>query len=381
MRGAPSPRRARYGSAVLAVVVTALFAYLAVKDVNFAQLRRSLGESNYRWLLPASALLALAFFIRVIRWRFLFARRTRPAVWPTTEALLVGQFLNNVLPLRAGDAARVVSLHSRGGTSRVETVGTVVIERVFDVLALVLLLFVALPWYPQVTWIRAAAALGIVVAVGVVVAILLLRVYGDRPIRFLLRPFVRLPFVSQARLDAAVRNLTQGVIGLRSARLGVAAFVLTLLSWLILGLSFWCIMLGFHLGLSPGAGLLVVIATGLSLVIPSAPAAVGVFEAAAIIVLSAYGIPRSESLSYALVVHAVNVLPFVASGLLLVNLQPGAFGRSSDVFRGADRQIADARLDSSRKESGLGRRDARRSCDEENDVAEPAHRELHVDQL
>jgi uncharacterized protein (TIRG00374 family) len=143
-----SRRRARrHGPAVVALVVTVAFAYLAVRNVEFDELRDSLSESNYWWLIPASATLALGFFIRLIRWRYLFSRKTRPPLWPAMQALLVGQFLNNVLPLRAGDAARVVALHSLAARSRAETAGTVVIERVFDVLALLLLLFVALPWF------------------------------------------------------------------------------------------------------------------------------------------------------------------------------------------------------------------------------------------
>jgi len=59
------------------------------------------------------------------------------------------------------------------------------------------------------------------------------------------------------------------------------------------------------------AGLLVVIGIGLSMILPSSPAALGVFEGATVVCLGAYGISDSRALSYALVLHALNFLPFL----------------------------------------------------------------------
>jgi uncharacterized protein (TIRG00374 family) len=365
----------RYGPVVVALVVTVAFSYLAVRNADFHQLSQSLRRSNYWWLVPSSALLVLGVLIRVHRWRVLFAPAKRPAFWPTTEALLVGQLLNNVLPLRAGDAARIVALRSFGGQSGVETAGTVVVERFFDVLSLLLLLFLALPWFPEVASIRTAGVLASALTLVLVAGIVVLRVYGDRPIRFLVRPLGPLPFLLPGRLEAAVANLMHGLVALRSARIGVIAFLWTTASWLVLAVSFWLLMIGFDLGLSPAAGLLVLIATSLSLILPSGPAAVGVFEAAAIVALRAYDVPQSQALSYALVVHALTVLPFVAAGLVVLNFHRGAL---KGAF-GGNRGVSGGGVQAAPGGSGLGT-DRDGPGDEEDDVSEPADRQLHVDE-
>jgi uncharacterized protein (TIRG00374 family) len=375
----PSERRGRYLSAALATAVTLVFGYLAVRNVDIGKLGESLRESNYWFLLPAFALLVLAFFLRVLRWRCVFSPGTRPGWVPATEALLLGQFLNSVLPFRAGDAARIVALRSFGGPSRVETAGTVVVERIFDVLALLLLLFVLLPVVPEVTWLRAAGVLVIVLTLALAVAVVVLRFYGERAVAFCLRPLARLPFLSEARVEAAIRNLTEGVIALRSGRIGLIAFFWTLVSWLALGASFWCLMLGFDFGLSPVAGLLVVIATGLSHLLPSGPAAVGVFEAAVVVALGAYGIPQTQALSYALVVHALNVVPFLLAGLLVVVLRRDVVGASLRRKRSGEGLVADpGGPEHAVIGTGPDRVWAR---DDEDDVAEPADRHLHVDEV
>jgi uncharacterized protein (TIRG00374 family) len=365
----------RYGPVVVALVVTVAFSYLALRNVDFHQLSQSLRRSNYWWLVPSAALLVLGVLIRVHRWRVLFAPAKRPAFWPTIEALLVGQFLNNVLPLRVGDAARIVALRSFGGQSGVETAGTVVVERFFDVLSLLLLLFVALPWFPEVASIRTAGVLASALTLVLVAGIVVLRVYGDRPIRFLVRPLGPLPFLLPGRMEAAVANLMHGLVALRSARIGVIAFLWTTASWLVLAVSFWLVMIGFDLGLSPAAGLLVLIATSLSLILPSGPAAVGVFEAAAIVALRAYDVPQSQALSYALVVHALTVLPFVAAGLVVLNFHRGAL---KGAF-GGKRGLSGGGVQGAPGGSGLGT-DRDGPGDEEDDVSEPADRQLHVDE-
>jgi uncharacterized protein (TIRG00374 family) len=307
--------------AVAGLAVSAVFAYLAVRDVRFGAVWEALRASNYWWLLPALAMLALATVIRAHRWRFLFVRETRPAFAPAVRALLIGQFFNNVLPARAGEAARVVSLKQSARTSRAEAAGTVVVERAFDVLCVLVLLFVLLPWLPRVSWLRAASIMAIALAGGLAVLIALFACYGDRPFRAALRPLARLPFVEPERAERIAANLAQGMAALRRPRLAVAALGLTVVSWGVLGMSAWFVMRGFDLGLSPAAGLLAMIATSLGMIIPSSAASVGVFEAAAITALNAYGIPDSEALSYALVLHALNLFPYLVVGAALLHAQ------------------------------------------------------------
>ena len=106
-------------------------------------------------------------------------------------------------------------------------------------------------------------------------------------------------------------------------------------------------MIGFDLGLSPLAGGLVIVAIGLSMILPSSPAAVGVFEAATLVALNAYGVPKSAGLSYALVLHAVNFFPYIAAGLIV--LQTHALSMRRKSVPDAAGRGAGARLDAERR--------------------------------
>jgi uncharacterized protein (TIRG00374 family) len=301
--------------------VSALFAYLAVRHVDFASVWQGLRASNYWWLLPASAMLAASILLKALRWRYLFTRKTRPPTRPVVAALLIGYFFNNVLPARAGEAARVLALNRRAGTSLAETGATVVLERVYDIFCLLLLLFVAIPWLPTISWLRAAAVLGVIVAAVLATAMVVLALWGTRPIHFALRPLRRLPFLSSERILHIGERIGEGLAAVRQPRLVAGALALTTISWLALALEAWLLMRGFHLDLPFAAGLLVIVATNVAQILPSSPAAVGVFEAAVLVGLKAYSVPKSEALSYALVLHAANFFPYIVAGVVILGVR------------------------------------------------------------
>jgi uncharacterized membrane protein YbhN (UPF0104 family) len=313
----------------IGLAVSAVFTYLALRNVHFREVWAGLRASNYLWVIPSVALVGAGLALRALRWRLLFVAATRPAYRPILAATILGQFFNMTLPARAGEAARVVALNQSARTSRAEAIVTVAVERLCDLLALLVMLFVLLPWLPHVTWVRAAAVLAIALVVGTVVAVVVLSAFGERPFRFLLRPFARLPFVSVERTELAAASLVRGATSLRDPWLAAVAALLTAVIWASYALSTWVLMLGFDLGTSPLAAGLVIIATGLSMILPSSPAAVGVFEAATLVALKAYGIPKSTALPYALVLHAVNFFPYVAAGLLVLQTHALAVGRKA----------------------------------------------------
>jgi glycosyltransferase 2 family protein len=317
-------RRARVAATWIGLAVTLVLGYFAVRDVQAGEVWEAIRESNPWWLVPAFVAFTAAIFLRAYRWQLLFVEALRPPLGVVWRAVLVGYFFNSVLPARAGEVARVVYLNRRADTSPAHAAATVVIERSYDVLILLLLFFVALPWLPEVSWLQAAATLGLAVALALLVVAAAARKWHGRPVRALLRPLVRRGIVSQERVDDWVELLKYGLAGITRPATAAGVALSTTASWIALSLSNWLLMLGFDLGLSPAAGLLVSVAVGVAMILPASPAALGAFEAATVIALDAYGVPRSEALSYALVLHALNLVPFLVAGPLALR---GGSGR------------------------------------------------------
>lgn len=299
------------------VLVSATLMYVAVRGAHPSRTIDALRETNVALLVPSVAVMAVAFLVRAIRWQSLFTPSTRPGLSAVVGAQFVGYVANAVLPVRAGEAAAIVALNKRARTPVAEATATMLVQRAEDVLSLVLLLFVMLPWLPHVSWLRAAGAIAVsLLLVLAIVALVVVRL-GERAVALLVRPLRRLRFVPQESLDRAPANFVRGLAGLVTARIALVSFAWTTLSWIILGVAYWLVMKACSVPLSPLAGILVVVGIGLAMILPSSPAAVGVFEGATVVVLSAYAVDDSKALSYALVLHLLNVLPLFAAAAVV----------------------------------------------------------------
>jgi uncharacterized protein (TIRG00374 family) len=306
------------------VALSVGFAYLAIRDVDLDSLGAALRDQRYVYLIPAGATLVVGVLLRAWRWQLLFKPGERPPFSAVLSALLIGYLFNSILPARAGELARVLALGSRPDLSRTQVLATVVLERAFDVLVLVGLLVVAAPFLPPVDWLTAAVALGAVAGVALVAAAVVVRRYGVRAALVLLRPVGWLPGIGPERVEGMATSFVTGLVGITVSRVTISALAVTLVSWLVLTCSIWLLLLGTDFGATFGMALLILIATNLVLVLPSGPAALGAFEAAVVVVLGAYGVDRAEALSFGLVLHALNLFPYLLVGYVALALHSRA---------------------------------------------------------
>jgi uncharacterized protein (TIRG00374 family) len=312
----PGGRAIAFGATIL---LAALFTYLAVRGVHWNSAWRALKRCDAWWLVPAMLAFAAQTLMRAMRWRSLFARDRRPARRPVLAATMIGYLFNNILPARAGEAARVVALTQRTALPAAEIVGTVVVERAYDVLSILIIFFCASPWLPHQSWFGTAAILAGVAAVALVAVIWVLAVHGDRPLRWIVRPLGRLPGLSAERVEREAAALAGGLSGLREHRVALEALVWSLAAWMTSALWAWFVLLAFEPSRGFGAGVLVTVVIGLSMIIPSPPAAVGVFEAAGVLALHAYHVSQSAAIPFALVLHVSNFVPLVLVGAITLH--------------------------------------------------------------
>jgi uncharacterized protein (TIRG00374 family) len=301
------------------LVVTVGFCYLALSHFRLGEGWKALRGSDYWWLIPALGAFALGNLARALRWRSLFPLARRPPPATALNAMMIGYLYNSILPARAGEPARVAVLTQRSPSPAVEISGTVMLERLYDVLGILAIFFLASPWLPHMSWFGTAAIVAAVLVLAIGIAAAVLTVYGERPLRGLLHPFRRFSPLSEERLERWLAELVHGLSGLRSWRVGFEALFWTIAAWFMSIVCAYLVILALRPQLPFAAAVLVMVAIGLSMMLPSLPAAVGVFEGATLLALHAYGVSHSVALPYALVLHLVNFVPFIAVGILLLH--------------------------------------------------------------
>ncbi len=301
--------------ALLGALVSLLFAWLAVRSVSLEGLGAALRGADYRWLVPAAAVLLASVWLRALRWRALFPGAERAGLTPAVAfwTCVIGLAVNNLLPARAGEVARVMALHHETGIPRTQSLVATVLERAFDVVVLAGLLLVSLWLLPSGELVDRLALLALALVAVALAAALVVALARRRLRAPLVRLLRRLPVVGGERAGRTAESVARGLDGVRP-RTGLAIAGWTLASWLGLALSNWLCLQAFSRTVPWHAALLVLIVTNFAMVVPATAGSLGVFEAAGRAALAAYAVGAEVALSYVLVLHALNVVPYLALG-------------------------------------------------------------------
>lgn len=315
---------------IVGLAISAIALYLALRDVHWGEVGDAIGEARPGLLAVAVGILILTFVLRAIRWRVLLYPLPGIRLWHVFGSLNVGYFMNNVLPFQMGELGRVYMLSELEGISTTRSLSTVVVERVVDVLTLLLFLLLLAPFVPVPAEARIPA---IAVAGGflLLAAALLLGSQRRGPLPGLIdRALGMAPEASRPKLRQMADNALDGFGALAHGRMGPAVAALSIVSWLLVGLLYWVGLQAFNINLGYEAGLLIVIATTFGFFFPSSPGAFGVYHALAIGALTrVFDVDRNLAVGYALVIHLVFYLPPIFIGTAFLWLERRIWQRTS----------------------------------------------------
>ena len=297
-------------------VVSALFVAVAVRTVDFGALREALAGVAPWWAPPALLLFTGAKYIDSWRWRYLLRGVGPPPQRALFGAFLIGNMVNNLLPLRAGDVAKIQVLGRRYGASRAGLAASVfVVEATLDGVVFVLFLLAALAFFDLGDLPAAGiAALAVLAAVAFDAALLLSRAQPD--VLAASRWLGRFPARWREPAATLMRDAYDGLHALRAWRRTLGAIALSAPAWLVEAGMFALFGQAFGLGLSYPTYVAVMVAANLAVAVPVALWNFGPYEALVAGVLAAAGVEEAAALSYALTVHLLSNLWIDVTGLV-----------------------------------------------------------------
>jgi uncharacterized membrane protein YbhN (UPF0104 family) len=249
---------------------------------------------------------------------------------------MIGYMANNVLPLRAGEIVRVYVVARRwsaagaGGMGGVfwTALATLIVERVLDSLAVVLMLAVLVLIVPVPAFLQVAALAVLVIdLVGIGVLIALIAAPG-RCARLIDRLSARWPRLRQRALGI-FETFVRGLDGIRAPSHALPILVWTMIVWVIPASAAWAMLAAMNLDMSWVAAWTVLAFAALGVSIPSAPGYVGVFHAATALAVGLFGVARAAAVGYALVFHATQFLPTIVVGWLYLLREQVSLGEAT----------------------------------------------------
>jgi uncharacterized protein (TIRG00374 family) len=275
------------------------------------------------WLLAAFLVYYFGFPLRGYRWTLLLKGiGAKVSVRDSTEIIFVSWLVNSVVPAKLGEVYRAWLLKVNFPVSLSSTFGTIFIERMFDIFAIVILGLAAAFWSFRTgldETVRAIMLLGIVVVVVIAIGLFSLRNFGRRLM-------ARLPLPETA--TELYDRFEAGVFSMDRRSLPMVA-LLTLLIWTTeaMRLLFVTYALGFEISLGISGAFFVALVASLLTAVPFTPAGLGIVEAGVVGLLTVvYNADPNEAAAIALVDRAISVLSVIVLGFIAYLLSPKTKG-------------------------------------------------------
>ncbi|HRC61717.1 MAG: flippase-like domain-containing protein [Dehalococcoidia bacterium] len=302
----------------IGLVVSIVFLGLLLRSVDRHELANALEEIDPLWLVAAFAVELAALWFRALRWRLILDSHVRIKTQDAFSVVIIGYAANNLLPVRAGELVRAQLLYDSHGASRLGTLGTIVVERIFDGLVLALFLAATIALAGGSDFLRVVAALmtAAFLVATVVLALLALQPRGSDI--WTIRLLRLVPATIRPRARVWLGSFLAGLGGLRGQRAWGLVIGTTFISWGLEAVCYWLVGIGFGLDIDFPLYLAVTGAANLAIAAPSTAGGVGPFEFFAQKALTAFGVSAAAATVYALVLHALLLIPVVLLGIALL---------------------------------------------------------------
>ncbi len=311
--------RVRWSTLAILGLTAGLF-WLFLKDIDPGAMWGAIVSANPLLVVAAIAATMVTYVFRAIRWRVLLEPVGPTRFRTAFRTTVIGFALLFLLPARIGEVLRPYLLARQDGLKATSTFATVIVERLLDVVAVLLFFAVAIP-LAGVPVGREDKVAGLVAAVGAVVALAALFILAGHPERlgrWVAAISRRLPASLATKLASIAQTFAEGLQVMRNpAHLGLA-MLWSLPLWGAIALDIWLTTLAFDLTLPIVGAFLVMgyLTIGVSMPTPGGAGGFHYFYQVAMTKL--FGADATIAAAAAIVLHAVSFVPVTLLGLVFM---------------------------------------------------------------
>jgi hypothetical protein len=302
------------------VLFASVFLYLAFRHLEWGKARAVLGTTHLSTLALGLFFLAMGFAVRIVRWWevlrvFNDDLRGSGCAGPFLASLAV----NNVIPLRAGDVLRTFGFQEQLGVKPTRVLGSMVIERLLDLLVLLVFLIAGL-WVTPTAQVSRALLFTIWSGGGMAATALLALVLVPRQLKRLTDCILGLSFLDGYSWTGAVERWSsefwESILVLQRPVLTLRLVALSVGAWVLEGGAFWATAISLNLGVSWEAALLALASGTLATLLPSTPGYAGTFDYFTVLAMKLHGVTQGTAAVYTLLIHLLLWAPVTAVGFL-----------------------------------------------------------------
>jgi uncharacterized protein (TIRG00374 family) len=305
----------------LAVGLIALF----LRNADMSKVVTSVRAARVDYLLASLALTIGTFVIRAERWQYLLAPLGPTRFMTVLRTTVIGFAASALLPARAGEVIRPYLLARREGLSAASAFATILVERILDLIAVLLVLGVFLVWFDPGLEARDSAVFSAIrfgglvmapVAVGTLIVMFFMAGHPERLHTWVLKAERVLPAKLAAMIAMVARTFAEGFAVVRSPVRVLAALGWSLVLWVAIAAGIWTVALAFGIAMPFTGGWLMLAPLVVGVAVPTPGGVGGFHEAFRLGATSFFGADNDTAVGAAIVLHAISVVPVIIVGLV-----------------------------------------------------------------
>lgn len=303
---------------LIGLLISAVFLYLAFRNVDVNEMLDALEKANYWWLVPGVMMMFISLYIRAYRWQFFLLSIAKVPIKKLFSAMMIGYMANNVLPLRLGEIMRALAIGNSTKISRTSAFATILVERIIDVISLLIILGFTVFFYDFPPNIKNAGMIIFIGSIGLVVFIVLLMERTEKTLRFIWWLCSPLPRRIRKSINKNMRKFLSGFEVFRQTHHYLTIIVQSILLWLLYAGIIYVTFFAFNLKIDNNslviASLVILVMVSIGIMIPSSPGFIGTYHYLCQQGLALFGVAETDALSFAIVLHISNYIPVTLVG-------------------------------------------------------------------
>jgi len=284
---------------IIALIISVVCISYALKDFNYILFINSLKNANYSYLVVSVLFLIFIIFLRSIRWRFLFTKEID--INDLYKSQLIGYMGNNILPLRMGELLKAYYLEKKSKISKYEVIGTVILERVLDLVGLVLLFFILLNF----SLFELIDSIYITIIYSILI-FTLVSMFASYKLN------KKKKFKGKNNILLIFNDVISGFSSINKSNF-LLSILYSILIWISYAVVVFLVQESMYLDLNFIQCVLILFLSSIVLMVPSMPGNIGTFEGAVVYTLLLFGI--EDNFGFAFILHAVSFIPYTLLGL------------------------------------------------------------------
>lgn len=309
----------------VSILIAATLLFFSVRELNWDSIGKAMVISDLPMLMLSLFIILMLPILRSWRLKLMLDSVVKIPFNTLFSINAVGYLFIMILPLRIGELIIPMLIRNKFNASLSAVLSVVFIERIIDLIVLLLILFATISIGFLPPWMLKVASAFLAFMIFVVIALLIFHKKSDLIVRFFAPLIKRLPAFVQEKQKIFIAGFNDGIKTVANPKNLIYVSLLSFVVWMLSAASVFCLLQAFNLPLKFLGALTLMLINVLGISVPAGPGMMGNFQYSCILALSLFGVDKNTAFDFSMGYYMVAVGSTVLIGLFCLPLVKVSF--------------------------------------------------------